>query len=54
MPQDDKSRKAVGVYDRPAGADRRRGPWIWIVLIVLAVLAWVLIFGTWPITPPTR
>jgi hypothetical protein len=40
MKPDDKSRKAVGVYDRPAGADRKRGPWLWIILAVLLAAAW--------------
>ena len=45
MKPDDKSRKVVGVYDRPAGADRKREPWIWIVLVALLItLAWFAYF----------
>ena len=44
MKPDEKPRKVVGVYDRPAGADRKRNPWIWIVLVVLITLAWVAYF----------
>ena len=40
MASDDKSRKVVGVYDRPAGADRKRAPVIAIVIAVLGALAW--------------
>lgn len=45
MQNDDKRRKAVGVYDRPASADRKRGPWILIVLAVLIAIAWVAYFA---------
>jgi len=44
MKSDDKQRKVVGVYDRPASADRKRSPWIWIALAVLIALAWVAYF----------
>jgi hypothetical protein len=40
MASDDKSRKVVGVYDRPAGADRKRAPVIAIVVALLVALAW--------------
>lgn len=52
MNRDDKQRKVVGVYDRPASADRWRSPWIRIALVVLIVLAGVLIFGMWAAQPP--
>lgn len=37
-------RKVVGVYDRPASADRKRGPWTWIILAVLILAAWLAYF----------
>jgi hypothetical protein len=40
-----KPRKVVGVYDRPASADRRRGPWLAIVIAVLIALAWIAYFA---------
>jgi hypothetical protein len=52
MSRDDKQRKVVGVYDRPASADRWRNPWIWIALVALIVLVGVLIFGSWVTQPP--
>jgi hypothetical protein len=52
MNRDDKPRKVVGVYDRPASADRWRRPWVWIALVVLIVLAGVLVFGSWVTQPP--
>ncbi|HET9024274.1 MAG TPA: hypothetical protein VFN64_06845 [Burkholderiaceae bacterium] len=45
MKSDDKSRKVVGVYDRPAGADRKRGLWLWIAVAVLIAVAWMVYFG---------
>jgi hypothetical protein len=45
MSSSEKQRKAVGVYDRPASADRRRGPWIWIALVLLVALAWIAWFA---------
>ena len=45
MASDDKSRKAVGVYDRPAGADRKRGPTLAILLALLVALAWVAYYA---------
>lgn len=46
MKPDDKARKVVGVYDRPAGADRKRGPLRWIVLAALLITAaWIAYFG---------
>ena len=41
MGSEDKQRKVVGVYDRPASADRKRGRWIAIVLAVLIAIAWM-------------
>ena len=41
MGTEDKQRKVVGVYDRPASADRKRGPWIAVVLAVLVAIAWM-------------
>jgi hypothetical protein len=32
----DQNRKRVGVYDRPAGADRLRNLRVWIIVIALA------------------
>ncbi|MGZ8254745.1 MAG: hypothetical protein ACXW2G_03785 [Burkholderiaceae bacterium] len=45
MGTEDKQRKAVGVYDRPASADRKRGPWILVVLAVLIAIAWMAYFA---------
>lgn len=45
MASNDKQRKVVGVYDRPASADRKRRPWLWIVLAVLISLAWLAYFA---------
>jgi hypothetical protein len=45
MTHDDKPRKVVGIYDRPPGADRKRGPWLWIVIAVLMAIAWGLYFA---------
>lgn len=45
MENDDKQPKAVGVYDRPAGADRKRGKWILITLAVLISIAWTAYFA---------
>lgn len=42
---DDKRRKVVGVYDRPAGADRKRSRWVWVVLAVLIAIAWMAYFA---------
>lgn len=43
MEPDRTQRKVVGVYDRPAGADRRRGPLIWIAAVLIAI-AWIAYF----------
>jgi hypothetical protein len=43
MERDRTQRKVVGVYDRPAGADRRRSPLIWIVAALIAI-AWIAYF----------
>ena len=43
MEPDSTQRKVVGVYDRPAGADRRRSRLIWIVAVLIA-LAWIAYF----------
>jgi len=45
MPDQDNSpsggRKAVGIYDRPASADRPRlAIWISLIVAILAVLGW--------------
>lgn len=47
MESRDKRRKVVGVYDRPASADRKRSRWILVVLAVLIAIAWTayLAFG---------
>ena len=45
MENNDKRRKAVGVYDRPASADRKRGPWILAVIGVLIAIAWMAYFA---------
>lgn len=45
MKKIERPRKAVGIYDRPASADRKRGPWIVIVLAVLIALAWGAYFA---------
>ena len=44
MEPDPKQRKVVGVYDRPATADRKRGPWIWLILAVLILAIWMAYF----------
>jgi flagellar basal body-associated protein FliL len=46
MGTEDKPRKVVGVYDRPAGADRKRGSWILVVAAtVLTLVAWMAYFA---------
>jgi hypothetical protein len=45
-PGQDPHGKKVGVYDRPASADRKRGPWIWAIAILVA-LAWMAYFFLW-------
>jgi flagellar basal body-associated protein FliL len=46
MGTEDKPRKVVGVYDRPAGADRKRGLWILVVAAtVLTLVAWMACFA---------
>jgi hypothetical protein len=45
MKPDSRQRKVVGIYDRPSGADRKRGRLIWIVLALLIALAWVVWFS---------
>jgi hypothetical protein len=45
MGPDDKQRKVVGVYDRPASADRKRVPWAWVIVVLLIALAWIAWFA---------
>lgn len=45
MGSEDKQNKVVGVYERPASADRKRGLWIAVVLAVLATIAWIAYFA---------
>jgi hypothetical protein len=45
-PDQDPHGKKVGVYDRPASADRKRGPWIWVIAILIS-LAWMAYFFLW-------
>lgn len=45
MGSEDKQNKVVGVYERPARADRKRGPWILMVVAVLATIAWIAYFA---------
>lgn len=45
MKNNEKQRKAVGVYDRPASADRKRGPWIVAIVAVIMTLAWLAYFA---------
>ena len=42
MPSNDKPRRVVGVYDRPASADRKRNRWVWLLIALLAGLAWLV------------
>ena len=44
MESEDKRRKVVGVYDRPASADRKPARWILILLAVLIAIAWIAYF----------
>ena len=41
MASDDKPRKVVGVYDRPARADRKWPRWLPAIIAVLVGLAWL-------------
>jgi hypothetical protein len=45
MEDDEKRRKVVGVYDRPPSADRKRGPWVFVVLLILIAVAWMAYFA---------
>ena len=45
MPSNHKPRRVVGVYDRPASADRMRNRWVWLLIALLAGLAWLAIYA---------
>ncbi len=47
MATEDKQRRVVGVYDRPASADRNFRRWVPVAVAVVVGLAWLayLMFG---------
>lgn len=41
MSADDKPQRKVGIYDRPASADRKWKRWLPLLIAALASLAWI-------------
>jgi hypothetical protein len=45
MPEEPQHTRRVGIYDRPASADRPRARLVWIAVVVIAVglaLVWLM------------